>query len=181
MNVLNRQTAIAAQVQADLDRIYGAEEQHPSVEFPAPVSVPRVVTYVIPDSAEVTVLGEGVWEPRKPMISADVYRHAPPAFSLDSVPAVDAVQKPVPKVLDRSLVEWLEMVNSMDVAQAGAEVHSKAGQELVESLKLYLFHTSGVKLAVADELESMGYQVSYNKGTSVLLVEMTSGTIRWTA
>lgn len=197
MEQSEQRQAIEAQVQSDLDRIFGNDNtfheelektMHAEEAIEAPlelidgISPPRKAVEVKPIPTEHPVLGTGVWEPRKVMVEAKSYHVAPENFRMDEnhravIDDVDTRRK----VLPFSLVQWLDMLNKMPNEQAALECVAEEGARLLETVKSYLFHTNGVQAAVADELEILGYQVSYSRIHGTLLLEMRSGAIRWSA
>jgi len=204
----SRHQVIRAQVEADLDRIYGkdvVEVQEVVTGLPETnncVSEVRVLRNGDVGHTNMAVIvndwSEGVWEAPKRMIGVEVYRQLPEDLK-DALIAnssyiheftqhqADAgISRPAIKIVDKSLIEWLAIVDRETPDFAKLEIESRNGRESMEAVRRYLFederHTpGGLNTVVAEEFESLGYTVAYNRLDGVLLFAMKSGSVRWTA
>lgn len=134
-------------------------------------------------------VGKGVWEPLKPIVQVETFRVAPEGYRLgdidkqqEMVPVAEDVYKgPVVTVIPRPILFWLDSINQMKPADAQLETQTEHGRELLEKVKVALLGERGLKGDATDELESLGYQVSFDRTTQTLLLVMQSGAVRWIA
>lgn len=128
---------------------------------------------------------DGVWEPKKAMVDAPVYRETPVEFldEPNQAKVVEETDMPRrPKTVPHNLLVWVAMVDGLNNEQAAEESCSIAGLRLLREIKGHLFDKDHMSLnrQCADELEALGYRVSYSRRNGVVLMELKSGTFRWT-
>lgn len=192
-----RRERIKAEVAADVARILGNDAQ-PVQEADPCVSEVRIVKSTRTVATIPSNFTEGVWEAPKRMADVVVHRQLPEDLK-DAVVAKShfvheftqhqtdvGVSRPVAKLVDKSLLEWLAMVDRETPEFAKKEIESRNGRESIEAVRRYLFENerhvpSGLNNAVAAEFESFGYGVAYDRVEGVLLFSMKSGSIRWVA
>jgi hypothetical protein len=96
-------------------------------------------------------------------------------ISVEQAAANRAVDR---RIFDHATREWLAMINEMDAVNVELEVMSGNGIKMASNIGGILY-VEGLMNAVANELERLGYRVSYEVDTNTLLLDLKSGTFHW--